>query len=179
MKHRIWPLLAVAWLLQGCLIVDDFGAQWQAARADTCLNPIADALYYQAYQRRLPKGDIAHHARGLTLQDQHFLLLKKHQSDAGGYLYRFDVTGGIYTQFRLAPTMRNVFLAEYPDAPVVIERDTVRLARLDEKTVSLLLTIAQDARYWEKESAHMYNPLHYPHCAFEDRDLRQLESNHD
>lgn len=167
--------IALALVLSGCIIVDDFATHWDAATPDACLDRIADALYYQTYQRQLAEGEIGHLARGLKLEDQSFLLLKKNAEDNGGNLYRFEVENGVYTEFRLNPAMRDHFAETYPDAPVRIKRDTVTLPRLDEKTVSLLLTIARNPRYWEKKDAHLYNPLRNPTCAFDDRDLSKLD----
>ena len=167
--------LLAALCVSGCLIVEDFGNKWEEATPDACLNRIADSLYYQTFQRSLEKGEIAAHTRGLAIEELRFLLLKKDPADTGGNLYRFEVENGVYAQFRLNPAMREQFAEEYPNAPVRIERDTVVLPKLDEKTVTLLLAVARDARYWEKKDAHLYNPLRNPNCPFEDRDLTTLD----
>ena len=173
MKHAL-AIAALCWL-SGCIIVSDFGDYWAKSVEDPCLNRIADSLYYQTFQRRLETGEVSALTRGLEIEEQRFLLLKKNPEDAGGNLYRFEIENAVYTEFRLNPAMRERFEEEYANAPVEIVRDTVRLERLDEKTVSLLLTIARDARYWEKKDAHLYNPLRNPTCPFDDRSEAELK----
>lgn len=168
-------MLAASLIVSGCLIVEDFQTKWDEAVPDACLNRIADSLYYQQFQRKLDKGDIASLARGLAIEEQRFLLLKKKPDDKGGNLYRFEVENGVYTQLRLNPAMRETFEKDHPNAPVRIVRDTVTLATLDNEVVSLLLSIARDTRYWETDEAHLYNPLRNPTCAFDDRDISTLE----
>jgi len=162
-------------LLSGCIIVSHFGDYWKQGAEDACLNKIAESIHYYAFKRDLAEGDINALARGLTLGGERFLLLKKEKADAGGNLYRFRVENGIFMRYRLNPVMRETFLKEHPDAPVSIRHDTVTIDTLTKSTAEFLITIAKDARYWEKEDSTLYNPLHNPTCAYEDRDLKTLE----
>jgi hypothetical protein len=173
MRHAL--ALAALLLLSSCIIVDDFSGYWKQGKTDVCLNKIAESIHYYAFKRDLAEGDIVKLARGLTLDNAQFLMLKKEPRDNGGYLYRFRVENGVFMRYRLKPTMRDMFAKEYPDAPVRIRHDTVTIAALDAPAVAFLTRIAADERYWEKEDATLYNPLHNPLCIYEDRDLKTLE----
>ena len=170
---RILPLLALV-LLSGCILVDDFGPVWEEAKPDACLGKIAESLYYAEFDRD-PSSEITEDiARGWTLNGEHFLLLKKHAHDKGGRLYRFDVHAGIFERYRLNPTMRETFERDYPNAPVSLERDTVTIKTLDDKTKALLSEIAHKPEYWEFEDKILYNTMLNPSCRFEDRDFKKM-----
>lgn len=168
--------LLVLPLLTACIIIGDFGDAWDKAEGDICLNRINEALYPQVYERDVPETDIATLARGITLGDTHFILMKKQMKDAGGFLFRFTVEQGVFTRYKLNPTMRKTFLAENPDAPVKLSDSTVTLAKLDDASVALLEKIAKDARYWEVDDKTLYNPLKNTLCRFDDRDEETLKA---
>ncbi|MFZ4540798.1 MAG: hypothetical protein ACOYNL_03170 [Rickettsiales bacterium] len=167
------PLLAV-FALAGCILVDDFSPQWKDGQPDSCTDKIAQALYYSEF-RRDPEGkDMKELARSFTLGKTHFLMLKQNPSDMGGRLYRFGVVNGIFQRYRLNPSMRRTFLAEYPKAPVSFKHDTVTLAALGDAQLKLLTEISDNPEYWEIEDQTLYNVMKNPLCKFDDRDLKAL-----
>ncbi|MFZ4124617.1 MAG: hypothetical protein ACOYJ2_00915 [Rickettsiales bacterium] len=167
-------LILLPLLLTACIVVDDFGAQWKAAKGDICLNRINTALYSQVHEREAPE-DIALVARGITLDKHDYILMKEKPSDTGGFLFRFTVKEGVFTRYKLNPTMRKQFLKDYPNAPVAIDDSTATLTSLDTDRIALLNKIADDAKYWEVDDRTLYNPLRNTLCRFEDRDLEALE----
>ncbi len=173
---RLLPLLSLV-LLNACLLVDDFGSAWKEAQPDPCLDKIMESLYAGEYSRDYGKTDFAELGRGWTYKNEHFILLKQSASDAGGRLYRFRVVNGIFERYRLNPTMRETFAKEYPDAPVHMRRDTIRVETLDDATKKLLIEIVQKPEYWEVEDKTLYNTIRNPTCRFEDRDLKKLEAD--
>ncbi len=162
-------------LLSGCIIVEDFGAAWKDSSADPCLSKLAETIYATEY-RRNPEGlamdTLAH---GWTLEGNTYLLLKKEPEDVGGRLYRFAVQNGIFQRFRLDPAMRDLFEREYPNAPVSLKRDTVKLETLNADTEALLTDIANKREYWQIEEQSLYNVVRNPACRFDDRDLSKEE----
>ena len=159
-------------LLSACILVEDFGTAWDKAKPDSCLTKIAQSLYYAEFQRDPSEKHMDDLARGITLDGQNFLLLKKDPEDKGGRLYKFDVAPGhpstIFTRYRLVPTMRATFEKNYPNAPVSLKRDTVSIETLNAETEALLVTIAKNPKYWEAEDKVLYNTLHNPACRFDD-----------
>lgn len=173
--RRTLTALAGLLLLSGCLLVDDFGDGWTHAKPDMCISRIAPAIYHSEFNRDPGTATMNDRARAITLGGQHFLLLKQSAGDAGGRLYRFRVQSGIFVRYRLAPTQRDAFEKEFPNAPVSIKRDTVTLRTLDEPVKKLLIAVAKRPQYWEVEDKVLYNPLLNPACRFEDRDLSKLQ----
>ncbi|MFO0069049.1 MAG: hypothetical protein ACK529_02595 [Alphaproteobacteria bacterium] len=173
--RRTLPLLLILPLLAGCIIVRDFGEIWSKASGDICLNRINAALYYQVYESEFPEDKITDVARGITLGNDHYILMKKSPEDTGGFLFRFTVKGGIFTRYRLNPAARKLFEQEYPDAPVKLRENTVTLAEFNDATLTLLDKIAGDKRFWETEDKTLYNTQLNPFCRFEDRDLKKME----
>lgn len=173
---RIAALLALA-LLSACLLVEDFGHTWEEAAPDTCLDKIAESLYYSEFQRNPEGKDLTKLARGLKRTNgMTYLLLKKNEDDKGGRLYRFQVINGIFQRLRILPTMRPTFEANYPNAPVSLDHDMIRFAHLGADEWDLIDNIATQPEYWEIEDQTLYNPMHDPACRFEDRDLSKLEN---
>ncbi|MBN8543390.1 MAG: hypothetical protein J0M34_03905 [Alphaproteobacteria bacterium] len=168
-------LLLLPLLLCACIVVDDFGDAWKKAEGDICLNRINAALYAQVHEREVKEDRIEKLARGITLDGHHYILMKENPSDKGGFLFRFTVKEGVFTRYKLNPTMRKQFLEEYPNAPVSIDDSTATLTSLDTERVALLNKIADDAKYWETDDRTLYNPLRNKLCRFEDRDLETLE----
>ena len=167
--------MSTALLLQSCLLVDDFGAAWKESAPDTCLNKITESLYATEF-RRDPTGlDINTLAHGWTHEGQHYILLKKSADDKGGRLYRFTVVHGILQRWRLNPVMKETFEKDYPDAPVSLKHDTVRLDALNAKELALLTEIAGKPEYWQIEEQTLYNPLRNEACRFDDRDLKNMK----
>lgn len=169
--------LLVLPLLAACIVVDDFGSQWDKASGDICLDRINTALYHQVHEREVKEADIAAVARGITLNEHHYILMKEKPEDKGGFLFRFTVKDGVFTRYKLNPTLRKQFKEEYPDAPVNVGDDTVTLKSLGEDQVALLSKIAADEKYWESDDRTLYNPMHNKLCRYEDRDLSTLEDN--
>lgn len=173
---RRLPVLGALCLLSACMLVRDFGPVWGEAKADPCLNKIAESLYYSEFRRNPEDKNIENLARGYTHGDAHYLLMKQNEDDRGGRLYRFRVHRGIFQRYRLNPTMRETFEHDYPEAPVDLSRDTITFETLGEKELALLDTIAAQENYWEIEDQTLYNVLMNPACRFEDRDLSQYDS---
>ncbi len=173
---RRFSLLAVLALLCGCILVDDFGAPWKAAKPDMCVSKIAQSLYYTEFRRDPAGKDMDTLAHAWTVDGQHYLLLKQDVADKGGRMYKFTVVQGIFQRYRLNPTMRAQFEKDYPNAPVSLARDTVTLKSLDAATIKLLTDIGSKQDYWEIEDQTLYNTLLNPECRFEDRDLKALKS---
>mgnify|MGYP003385809137 CR=1 FL=1 len=170
----VMPLVAIL-ALSGCILVDDFSPQWEKGKTDSCTSKIAESLYYSEF-RRDPEGkDMKTLAHSFTLGKFHFLMLKQDVADKGGRMYRFGVTNGIFQRYRIAPGMRAQFERDYPDAPVSLKHDTVKLDALGEKEVALLSEISAKTEYWEIEDQTLYNTLRNPACIYEDRDLKALD----
>jgi hypothetical protein len=156
-------------LLGGCILVDDFGAQWNKGVADNCVSKIAESLYYTEFRRDPADKDMANLAHTITVGDAHFLMLKKNAEDKGGRMYRFVVAGKsyyIFQRFRLDPTMREPFEKEHPNAPVSLAHDTVTLAQLGDAEMKLLAEISAKPEYWEIEDQTLYNTMKNPTCQF-------------
>lgn len=169
----VMPLVAI-FALSGCILVDDFAPQWERGKTDSCTSKIAESLYYSEF-RRDPEGkDMKTLARSFTLDKFHFLMLKQDVADKGGRMYRFGVVNGIFQRYRINPAMRETFERDYPNAPVSLKHDTIRLARLGEKEIELLTEISAKPEYWEIEDQTLYNTLRNPACIYEDRDLEAL-----
>lgn len=159
-------------LLTGCMLVRDFGRVWNDAKADPCLNKIAESLYYGEFRRDPAGKNMENLARAFRRGGHSYLLLKQEASDRGGRLYRFQVQNGIFQRYRLNPTKRAEFERDHPHAPVDLTLDTVTLERLGKSELALLDTIAADDSYWEIEDQTLYNPIMNPVCLFDDRDLK-------
>jgi hypothetical protein len=114
------------------------------------------------------------HAKVMTLDNHHFLMLKQEVSDAGGRMYRFGVVNGIFQRYRLNPAMKKTFIEAYPNAPVSFRNDTVALAKLDKQETKLLAEIANKPEYWQIEDQTLYNTALNTLCRFDDRDLKKL-----
>lgn len=168
------PVVAFA-MLAGCMLVEDFSAVWDKAETDSCTGRIAESLYYSEFRRDPANKDINALARVLTLDGQHFLMLKVEPTDKGGRMYRFGVVNGIFQRYRVKPVMRKPFEQEYPNAPVSLKHDTITLANLKPAVLSLLGEIAKKPEYWEIEDQTLYNTMLNPACKFEDRDLKAVE----
>lgn len=168
MRRFLAPIAALL-ALSGCILVDDFAPAWEKATPDRCIASIAQSLYAAEF-RRSPEGKAMDaHARVLDLGTFHFLMLKQDVADKGGRMYRFDVSNGIFRRYRLNPAMRPTFTRDYPDAPVSLAHDMVRLAQLAPRQRDLLAEIAAKADYWEIEDQTLYNPLRNPACRYDDR----------
>lgn len=169
-------LLAFA-VLSACMLVDDFGPAWTQAAPDKCVSKIASSLYYTEFQRD-PEGlDMDTLAHALKRPNgKMYLLFKKNADDKGGRMYRFDVVNGIFQRYRVLPTMRKTFEENYPNAPVSLERDTIRFGTLGEKEWDLIDNIATQPEYWEIEDQTLYNTFRDPSCRFDDRDLSKIEN---
>lgn len=165
--------LTLAALLSGCILVDDFGHAWNDSQPDDCLGKLSESLYATEFRRDPQAAGLSpkDYAHGWTLDGNTYLLLKQSPDDKGGRLYRFSVQNGIFRRFRLDPAMRDLFEKDYPNAPVNLKRDTVRLETLNKDTEKLLTDIANKPEYWQVEEQSMYNVLRNPACRFEDRDL--------
>ena len=174
-RLRLLAMTGMALLLNGCLVVEDFGHAWKDSKPDACLSKIAESLYAAEYRRDPTGMKIDTLAHGWTLDGNTYLLLKKAPEDKGGRLYRFQVTNGIFQRFRLDPAMRDLFEKDYPNAPVSLKRDTVRLKTLDAEREKLLTSIANKPEYWQIEEQTLYNTLGNPACRFDDRDLKKLD----
>lgn len=167
--------LAATTLLAGCILVDNFGDAWNNSAPDICLSKLSESLYATEY-RRDPTGlDMTQIAHGWRFEGNDYLLLKKSPEDAGGRLYRFTVQNGIFQRWRLDPAMRGVFEKDYPNAPVNLKRDTVKLETLNADTEKLLTEIANKPEYWQIEEQSLYNTLRDKDCRFDDRDLSKQE----
>jgi hypothetical protein len=175
MKRPLLALAAAVALLCSCILVRDFGPVWNEAKADPCLNKIAEPLYQGEFRRSVEGKNIENLARAFRHGDANYLLMKKDADDAGGRLYRFRVRNGIFMRYRVVPTMREQFEHDYPDAPVDLSRDTITLDALGDKELALLDKISADEGYWEIEDQTLYNVLMNPACRFDDRDLTQYD----
>ena len=168
-------------LLTGCILVDDFGARWEQAKADRCLTDVAKSLYIAEFRRKPTDETMGALARELTLDGQHYLLLKKNSDDKGGRIYRFTITDGknaehiVFQRWRLNPSMREAFLRDHPNSAAKIDRDTVTLPTLDGASEKLLAEIATKPNYWQIDDQTLYNTFRDPKCAFETRNLKQKE----
>ena len=169
--RRIMAPLALLVALSGCILVDDFAPKWQAGKTDSCTNKIAQSLYLSEF-RRDPEGkDMKELARSFSINNMHFLMLKKSSADAGGRMYRFGVVNGIFQRYRLDPSMKRAFEISYPNAPVSLAHDTVTFTKLGADEMKLLGEISGKTEYWEIEDQTLYNVLRNPTCIYEDRDL--------
>lgn len=182
---RFLGALATLLLLSGCILVDDFGKRWDEAKPDFCLNDIAKSLYIAEF-RHNPDDDqvnIENLARAITLDGQHYLLMKKHPDDKGGRIYRFTISAGkelhashvVFQRWRLDPSMRETFLHDYPNSVAKLNRDTVTLPNLEGDAEKLLGDIANKPEYWQIDDQTLYNSLRSPLCHFETRDLQADE----
>lgn len=173
MKRSLAVLALV--LLTGCFLVKDFGAIWDQATPDPCLEPIAKSLYHSEFMRDPEGKDMSTIARGITLDGFYYLLLKAAPGDKQGRMYRFEIHNGIFQRMRLDPAMRHPFEVDYPNAPVEIEDDTVLFEKLGKKELALIAEIAGKSEYWEIEDQALYNVLRNPACRFDDRELSKKE----
>jgi hypothetical protein len=174
--QRILLPLGIVLMLSACLLVDNFSPEWKKGKTDSCTSKIAEALYFTEF-RRDPEGkEINELARSFSIKPFHFLMLKQNASDAGGRLYRFNVENGIFQRYRINPTMRKTFEADYPNAPVSLARDTITLKKLGPDEMKLLGEISSKPDFWEIEDQTLYNTLRNPLCIYEDRDLAALEA---
>lgn len=172
-------LTALAALLGGCLLVDDFGDAWKQSMPDPCVNKLAQEIYFADFRRDPDGKDIDQLSHVLNLNGHTYILLKKAKGDKGGRLYRFtvatsSVAGGVFRRWRLDPTMRATFLKDYPNAPIEVSRDTVTIPKLDEATEKLLVEISDKPEYWQVEDQTLYNALHDPACRFDSSPLDAL-----
>lgn len=164
-------LIFLPLLLNACIVIDDFGDAWKKAEGDICLNRINTALYAQVHEREVREDTIESLARGITLNGNHYILMKEKPSDKGGFLFRFTVKEGIFTRYKLNPTMRDRFTRDYPDASVNITDTTVTLANISPENLRLLTAISKEKIYWQEDDRTLYNPIQNKLCRFEDRDL--------
>lgn len=171
MKTRTLIALALSLVLAACMLVDDFGPSWDEARADPCVNKIAEPLYAGEFRRDPSDKNIENLARAITKDGQNYLLLKKEEDDKGGRMYRFRVINGIFQRLRIDPAMRSTFEHDYPNAPVDLSRDTITFDQLGDKEWKLLNEISGKDEYWQIEDQILYNTMRNPLCRFEDRDL--------
>ena len=176
MIRRLCIPIAALVALSGCLLVDDFAPQWKNGNIDSCTNKIAESLYYSEFRRDTEGKDINELARSFSIDKFHFLMLKKDAAARGGRMYRFGVVNGIFQRYRINPTMRKQFEADYPNAPVSLANDTVNLKNLDADAMKLLTEISSKPDYWEIEDQTLYNTLRNPLCIYEDRDLKALDA---
>jgi hypothetical protein len=176
---QFFALLATLALLSGCILVDDFGKRWEEAKPDSCLNDIAKSLYIAEFKRELGDKRIEDVARAITLDKQHYLLMKKEPKDKGGRIYRFTMSAGkelhashaVFQRWRLDPVMRETFTRDYPKSVAKLNRDTVTLPNLEGESEKLLTEIANKPEYWQIDDQTLYNTLKDPKCRFETRDL--------
>lgn len=179
--RSFFSLFAMITLLSACIMVDDFGKRWEEAEPDTCLNDIAKALYVGEFRRDVEGKPIENLARALTLNGQHYLLLKKEPHDKGGRIYRFSMSTGkelhanhvVFQRWRLDPAMRDTFTQDYPNSVARLGRDTVTLPNLEGDAEKLLNEIANKAEYWQIDDQALYNNLRNPSCRFDTRDLSE------
>lgn len=174
MKNSI-AIFALSLLLAACMLVKDFGPVWNQAKADPCLDKIAESLYAGEYRRDPSGKNIENLARAINHGGFNYILLKKEEDDKGGRMYRFRVTNGIFQRYRIDPTLRETFEHDYPNAPVDLSRDTITFDQLGEKEWKLIDEIAGKDEYWQIEDQTLYNVLLNPLCRYEDRDLKKLE----
>jgi hypothetical protein len=178
---KLLSLVTALTLLAGCILVDDFGARWGQAKVDPCLSEVAKSLYIAEFRKEPDDETMASLARGLTLDGQHYLLLKKYAKHAGGRIYRFTITAGknaehvVLQRWRLDPAMRQAFMNNYPNAVAKLDRDTVTLPTLDGAAQTLLTEIANKPEYWQIDDQTLYNLIRDPKCIFDTRDLTKKD----
>ena len=174
MKKPLLSLLSLL-MLCACIVVEDFGHAWKQSKPDLCISKIAKNLYAEQFRRDPTDKDMDALARALKIDGNTYLLLKQDTNDKGGNLYRFTIVHGIFQRWRLSPVMREAFERDYPDAPVILARDTVTLKTLDKPQRALLKDIVSKPEYWEIEEQVLYNPLRDPKCVYDDRPPEKLE----
>ena len=178
---NFFALVTTLALLTGCILVDDFGARWSEAKIDPCLGEVAKSLYYAEFRRKPADESMDSLARGLTLDGQHYLLLKKNADDKGGRMYRFTMSDAknaqhqVFQRWRLDPSMREIFAHDYPNAVAKIDRDTVTLPTLDGEAEKLLTEIAAKPEYWQIDDQTLYNVVRNPKCIFDTRNLTKKD----
>lgn len=177
LSNILLPLFTLV-LLSGCILVEDFSPMWEKGVADPCISKMAESLYYNEFRRDPSGKNMDELAHSFTLGKEHFLMLKQEPTDKGGRMYRFGIVHGIFQRYRLDPAMRRAFEISYPDAPVSLEHDTVKLTSLGEPQLKLLQEIAANPDYWEIEDQNLYNTGLNKACTFDDRDLDKLNEEY-
>ena len=175
-RRFIAPLVALL-ALSGCILVDDFAPAWDKGVTDPCISKLSESLYYSEFRRDPADKKMDDLARTFVLGKEHFLMLKQEPADKGGRMYRFGIVHGIFQRYRLDPAMRRAFEIEYPNSPVSLKHDTVKLTTLGDAETKLLAEIAAKPEYWEIEDQSLYNTALNPSCKFEDRDLEALKND--
>lgn len=163
MKHpfKNVVLAALASLLFGCIVVDDFGAYWNKGFVDVCVNEIVQKGMSEDSAANPP---VIPAMRSLQIGNHTFLMMRDHATDKGGNMIRYNIKDGQYVPYRLNENKRKDFLTYYPDSTVVLTTETAKIPVLNEKSVALLNKIAGDDSYWVENERSPYNPTKRIDC---------------
>jgi len=153
---------ALACLLAGCVVVDDFGKYWDKGFVDFCVNDLILRDMEDDNEGEKVK-DMA--LRSVRLGKHTFLMMRDHPGDKGGNLVRYTIEGDDYITYRLNDSKREDFLQNNPDAGIVLTQETATIPLLNDKMAELLTTIADDDRYWLENTRQPYNPTLRTDCA--------------
>jgi len=154
-------LLAAAFALAGCIVVDDFAEYWDKGFIDHCVNDIMSTGEGSRNGKPRNKTMLM---RSLRVGNHTFLMVRERPSDTGGSLILYQIEDGQYVAYRLNESKREDFLRDYPDSGVILTSETATIPKLTADSVSLLAQIADDSSYWMESRRERYNPARKKDC---------------
>lgn len=154
------PLL-LAFLLAGCIAVDDFGHYWDKGFTDACVNDIVLREMEEDNEGAKAAGA---EMRSLRLGNHTFLMMRERKHDKGGNLMLYKLMGDDFVTYRLNENKRDEFLRDYPATKIILTSETATIPVLDEQTADMLAQLASDPSYWRENERHPYNPTARTDC---------------
>ena len=134
-------LSALCLLLSGCLLVDDFGTEWEKGETDTCIR-LKDATPTQVH-------------RSVTIQGYDFLMLKDDASNKGGMLLSYEINDeGEIVAYDFRQDKVADFEKAHPNSPIILEKSemltTARVTSLTPEVYKIIGDVAGNEDYWEQ-----------------------------
>lgn len=151
-------------LLASCIAVKDFGNQWNAGTLDPALegrwittDRSATRMVFAAEGNEYIMTYISSQgetepqlARTLKLGESTFLMLKKKESDAGGTMIAYAISGNQMAFFMPHRERRAELEQQYPNHPFIISRSGITIPLLDEQSIDMLKILASDPKWWQE-----------------------------
>lgn len=149
-------LTAIALLisLSACIIIEDYGSEWENAPFDPCIAELAGKVS----ELDLPEKPDTQFVRWMKLDDTfNLMLLKEAAENKGGHGHLYTIDSNVITFYTPNKTTRKRFERDIENPPVRFDEDTVIIDTLNAETLSFITQIAHKGEYWQIKESALYN----------------------
>lgn len=160
MKNILSIITGLAFLLTGCIIVDDFKGYWakgtvdarlegqwedQGSKEPSVIFVHRDGYYEFVVPNETPPSEVI---RTLGIGSHTFLMIKSTMENPGGDLIRYSVEGNTLTFYSPNEKKREEFLKQYKNRHIVLDEDTIRFTEINRQIIWILQTLSAKPDYW-------------------------------